>query len=75
MITIALDEQGNFESLYDEKKTGAPIFIGGLVFDELGDEREYDNERRKISFYLQGICEEIGGSYPSSLHSNGRMPR
>lgn len=72
MITIALDEQGNFESLYDEKKTGAPIFIGGLVFDELGDEREYDNERRKISFYLQGICEEIGGSYPSSLHSNGR---
>ena len=33
MITIALDEQGNFESLYDEKKTGAPIFIGGLVFD------------------------------------------
>ena len=45
MITIALDEQGNFESLYDEKKTGAPIFIGGLVFDELGDEREYDHER------------------------------
>ena len=72
MITIALDEQGNFEGLYDEKKTGAPIFIGGLVFDELGDDKEYDNERKKISFYLQGICEEIGGRYPSSLHSNGK---
>lgn len=45
MITIALDEQGNFESLYDEKKTGAPIFIGGLVFDELGDERVMSEEK------------------------------
>lgn len=64
MITIALDEQGNFEGLYDEKKTGAPIFIGGLVFDERGDETEYDNEHKRIAYYLKGVCEAVDGIYP-----------
>ena len=72
MITIALDEQGNFEGLYDEKKTGAPIFIGGLVFDERGDETEYDNEHKRIAYYLKGVCEAVDGIYPVSLHSNGK---
>lgn len=70
MLTIALDEQGDFEGLYDEKKTGAPIFIGGLVFDDQGKEQEHVLEKQRIHHYLKAICESEEASYPQDLHVN-----
>lgn len=72
MITIALDEQGDFEGLYDKNVTGAPIFIGGVLFDDLDGEGEYDREKMRIHHYLKAICENVGASYPVDLHMNHR---
>ena len=72
MITIALDEQGDFEGLYDKDLTGAPIFIGGVLFDDFDEEGEFEREKRRIHHYLRGVSETVGASYPVDLHMNQR---
>lgn len=70
MITIALDEQGDFEGMFDDIKTGEPIFIGGVVFDDCNIRKEQQREKERIHHYLKGICETVGASYPEDLHVN-----
>src|SRR5699024_5359237 len=70
MITIALDEQGDFEGMFDDIKTGEPIFIGGVVFDDCDIKKEQQREKERIHHYLKGICETVGASYPEDLHVN-----
>lgn len=79
MITISLDEYGEFEK--EEKK---PLFIGGLIYDdaeEAGEERE---ERKRIAAYYRKVIADVGSEeediagnfkYPNALHSNGNKMR
>lgn len=73
MITIALDEQGDFEGIKEEH---APVFIGGILYDDKGDEGDYANEGRRIEGYLRAVCNSTGAVYPRDLHvyadANGR---
>lgn len=39
MITIALDEQGNFEEFITETK---PVFIAGILYDDNGNTKDTD---------------------------------
>lgn len=70
MITIALDEQGKFEEFYETGTDGNPVFIGGIIFDDYEDDKEYRQEKERIHHYLKAICEEAGATYPADLHVN-----
>ena len=67
MITIALDEQGDFENLEKQLSTN-PVFIGGILYDDNGDEEDYRTEKKRLGQYLKNVCEDAGGEYPKDLH-------
>lgn len=72
MITISLDEYGEFE-----KENNKPLFIGGLVFDDGESPNEVHTEERiereRVRAYYKKVIEDAGDgfSYPQDLHSNG----
>lgn len=83
MVTISLDEYGEFE-----KNENKPLFIAGLIFDDLDKDDEVLAERARIkSYYKKAISDventlvesgEYTGSelmYPRDLHSNGNRDR
>lgn len=79
MFTIALDEQGDFENLYNKLDT-EPVFIGGVLYDDCGDSHDYDMEKKRLQNYLKKVCGYAGGVYPKDLHfslsgdsDNGQM--
>ena len=67
MITIALDEQGDFENLNNKLNT-EPVFIGGVLYDDTGDLEDYNTEKRRLQSYLRNVCGDAGGVYPRDLH-------
>lgn len=67
MITIALDEQGDFENL-EGKLENTPVFIGGIVYDDIEDYTDYDNEKKRLQKYLKNVCLSVGCRYPQDLH-------
>ncbi len=75
MITISLDEYGEFE-----KQENKPLFIAGVIFDD-GEEEEKTIEdkieRERIRAYYKKVIASAGEglSYPQDLHSNGDLKR
>jgi len=67
LITIALDEQGDFENLVG-KLTKAPVFIGGVVYDDCDEDVDYVNEKKRLQKYLKKVCSSVGCRYPRDLH-------
>ena len=76
MITISLDEYGEFEK--DDNK---PLFIAGLIFDDQempgNVHNEERTERERIRAYYKAVISDAGEgfSYPQDLHSNGNKLR
>ena len=66
MITIALDENGDFEGL--NRESDEATFLAGLLYDDNGDEMDTENERERIIAYYQHVCAKAGGHFPESLH-------
>lgn len=66
MITIALDENGDFEGL--NRESDEATFLAGLLYDDNGDEMDTANERERIIAYYQNVCAKAGGHFPESLH-------
>ena len=67
MITISLDEQGNFETV-DKDNTNEPLFIAGLIYDyqfpdndlskeerEEQEEVEFGEEKKRIKSYYKKV--------------------
>ena len=67
MLTIALDENGDFEGLKKEKE---PIFIAGLLYQDFGHEGETEMERKRIEKYYEKACQSANTKYPEDLHVN-----
>lgn len=67
MITIALDEQGDFENL-EGKLENTPVFIGGIVYDDVENSTDYENEKKRLQKYLKNVCLSVGCRYPQDLH-------
>ncbi len=65
MITISLDEQGDFEGI---KRGYAPVFIGGILYDDKGSDADYQNERKRIEGYLKAVCKSVDARYSEDLH-------
>lgn len=84
MITISLDEYGEFE-----KEENRPVFIAGLIYNSRGflqdnhqedskvDNAEEKTERERIRAYYRKAIADAGSSfrYPEDLHSNGDKER
>lgn len=66
MITICLDESGNFE---DEKYT-KPLIIGGLMYT--GD--DFLQEEKRIENFYIDLCKELNIEYPNDIHSTDNNP-
>lgn len=67
MITIALDEQGDFENI-EGKLENAPVFICGIIYDDNEDATDYDNEKKRLPKYLKNVCLSVECRYPQDLH-------
>lgn len=73
MITLSLDEYGDFENV---KKENGPVFIGGTLFDDKGVEGEANTERKRIDAYYGEVfkeaSEQLGRElvYPYDLHAD-----
>lgn len=80
MITLALDEFGDFEGIENNNK---PVGIAGILYDDSNDEGDTANERKRLKeFYKACIAtanDDNGPDneflYPSALHSNGSKER
>lgn len=77
MITIALDEYGDFEGIRQEK---GPVYIAGVLYDDGGDKQETKAERRRLAAYYRTVIASVSDgteafSYPEALHSNGDKQR
>lgn len=76
MITISLDEFGEFE-----KEDNKPLFVAGLIFDDQEEsgavQVEEWTERERVRAYYRKVIEDAGEgfSYPQDLHSNGDTER
>ncbi len=78
MITISLDECGDFEGVRERIE---PVYIGGLIFDDHGISGEADNERKRISAYYRAAIKDAGKGaqnpdefiYPEALHSKSDL--
>ncbi len=80
MLTLSLDEYGDFEGLKKEK---APVYIAGVIYDDGGDEHDLGIERNRIRAFYQAVIADAAAAssdpdaftYPEALHSDGRMSR
>lgn len=72
MITITLDEYGEFE-----KEGHEPLFVAGLIYDDKDIPGEKRAERERIGAYYKMVIKDAGEgfSYPQDLHSNGDKKR
>lgn len=72
MITISLDEYGEFE-----KEENKPLFVAGLLYDDRGDTAEEKIERKRIEAYYRKAINSVDTEflYPNALHSNGDKTR
>jgi len=72
MLTISLDEQGEFENIQHVDEEKAPLFIGGVIFDDCDMKGEYHKERKRIDLYLRMLCQQADAVFPTDLHVNGK---
>ena len=75
MLTISLDEYGQFE-----KEDNTPRLIGGVVYacDPRGSAKEQaaeqNAEKYRIAEYLERCCLDCGARFPQDLHFETRNP-
>lgn len=83
MLTISLDEFGDFEGVKNKKE---PVYIAGLIYDDSGDENDVKQERKRIASYYQEAIQDASANaigsgflhaftYPSALHSDNDRAR
>lgn len=75
MITLALDEFGDFENRKPEENK--PIGVAGIIYDDNGNKEDTLLERKRIKAYYSACIAEIRESkknenivYPDALHAD-----
>lgn len=73
MITIAIDEQGDFNFLNlngnpDNNNKNAQ-FIAGIVYDDLDDPQDANFERQRLDRFFRAVAKEHSYSYPESFYT------
>ncbi len=72
MITIALDEYGQFEKTGNNGNKGKKqlVFIAGLVYDDKGHQNDAENEKARLDLFFRKVAKSVGCGYPEDLHLN-----
>ena len=78
MITIALDEYGQFEKAGNNGNNGNKgnkgnkqlVFIAGLVYDDKGHQNDAENEKARLDLFFRKVARSVGCEYPHDLHVN-----
>ena len=75
MITIALDEYGQFEKAGNNGNNGNKgkkqlVFIAGLVYDDKGHQNDAENEKTRLDLFFRKVARSVGCGYPEDLHLN-----
>lgn len=69
MITIALDEYGQFEKAGNNANKKL-VFIAGLVYDDKGHQNDVQNEKARLDLFFKKVARTVGCRYPHDLHVN-----
>ena len=69
MITIALDENGDFEG-FKGSGNKEPLFIAGIVYDDKGHDNDAWNEKERLDDYFRAVAKAVECNYPADLHVN-----
>ena len=69
MITIALDENGDFEG-FIASGNKEPLFIAGIVYDDKDHDKDAWNEKQRLDDYFRTVAETVECKYPEDLHVN-----
>lgn len=73
MITIAIDEYGDFNFLKpngentDNKKNVQ--YISGIIYNDLDDSQDANFERQRLDRFFRIIAEKVNVSYPEAFYS------
>ena len=78
MLTFAMDEYGYFEKSLGGGNSNP--FVGGVLYDDNGNEKDYHNERKRIVQFYKEILESIHKEtpngppmvFPNALHVDGK---
>lgn len=79
MLTISIDESGAFE-YEQEENNNKPIFVAGIIYDDLTNKNETRREKERIGKYYEKVIADAsngneGFSFPQALHSDGNRER
>ena len=55
MITIALDENGDFEG-FKNLGESAPLYIAGIVYDDGGHDKDTKYEMQRLDEYFRAVA-------------------
>lgn len=73
MITIAIDEYGDFNFLKpnskntDNKKN--VLYISGIIYNDLDDSQDANFERQRLDRFFRIIADKVNVSYPEAFYS------
>lgn len=76
MITIALDENGDFEGSKNSGES-TPLYIAGIVYDDGGNDKDTKYEMQRLDEYFRAVASEKADGdsvccYPQDLHVNNQ---
>ena len=72
MITIALDEYGQFEKAGNNDNNGNNqlVFIAGLIYNDNNKGKDAKHEKCRLDNFFKSVAKTVGCQYPKDLHGN-----
>lgn len=68
MLTIALNEYGDFHHLgQDEENLKTIHFIAGVVYDDMDNEQDAENERIRLDRFFRAVAKKSHSLYPQGF--------
>ena len=74
MLTIALNEYGDFHHLGQKKESLKHIhFITGIVYDDEGSEQDLRNEQIRLDRFFRAVAEASNSDYPQGFFGDTKV--
>lgn len=74
MLTIALNEYGDFHHLGQKKDSLKHIhFITGIVYDDEGSEQDLRNEQIRLDRFFRAVAEASNSDYPQGFFGDTKI--
>lgn len=68
MLTVALNEYGDFHHLgQDEESIKTIHFIAGIVYDDMDNEQDAENERIRLDRFFRAVAKDSHSLYPQGF--------